>query len=209
MRTFTIPVTPYAQNCSLICCEQSGKAAVIDPGGNLELILSKARQAKVEIEKLLITHGHFDHCAAAAELAAQLGVPIEGPHFADGFLLQSIPEWCQQMGFPAGKSFTPDRWLQDGDTVQVGKMELEVIHCPGHTPGHLVFFQREQGLAFVGDVLFKGSIGRTDFPRSNHGALIHAITRKLLPLGDDIRFIPGHGPASTFGEERRHNPFLT
>jgi hydroxyacylglutathione hydrolase len=208
MKTQTIPVTSYAQNCSLIWCEQSGKGAVIDPGGDLERILEQANRAGVTIERLLITHGHFDHCAAAAELAEQLGVPIEGPQRGDGFLLASLPEWCQMFGFPPGRSFTPNRWLEEGDRVPVGKLELEVLHCPGHTPGHLVFYQRAEQLTFVGDVLFQGSIGRTDLPGGDHRALIHSITHKLLPLGDAVRFIPGHGPSSTFGEERRHNPFL-
>ncbi len=208
MTIHIIPVTNYEQNCSLLCCKQSNRAAVVDPGGDLSLIMDTAEKAGVEIEKLLITHGHFDHCAAAAELAEQLQVPIEGPHKDDKFLLDSIPEWCQQAGFPIGKSFEPDRWLADGDSVSFGQQELQVVHCPGHTPGHIVFYHQAEKLALVGDVLFKGSIGRTDFPRSNHNDLINAIRHKLFPLGDEVLFVPGHGPTSTFGEERRTNPFV-
>lgn len=208
MQIYVIPVTAYQQNCSLIGCEQTGKAAVIDPGGDLELITEQANRAGMQIEKILLTHGHFDHCGAAAQLAEQLDIPIEGPHRDDEFLLQSLPEWCRQAGFPPGRAFTPQRWLAHGDTVTVGAQELAVIHCPGHTPGHVVLFHPGERLAFVGDVLFQGSIGRTDFPRGNHADLLNAIRTRLLPLGDDITFIPGHGPTSTFGEERLHNPFL-
>ena len=151
----------------------------------------------------------MDHCAASDLLREQLGVPIEGPHREDDFWIAKLPEWCQMSGFPHADPFVPDRWLEEGDTVTVGEQELQVLHCPGHTPGHLVFFHAADRLALVGDVLFSGSIGRTDFPRGDFDTLIGCIRQKLLPLGDDISFIPGHGPMSTFGEERRSNPFVS
>lgn len=208
MQTIIIPVTSYEQNCSLIICDQSREAAVIDPGGDLPLILAKAKEANARITKILITHGHFDHCAAARPLAEQLGVPIEGPGEEDLFLLDALPEWTQATGFPHADPFVPDRWLKDGDRVQLGTIELRVLHCPGHTPGHLAFYAPSAGLAFVGDILFAGSIGRTDLPGGNHRQLIESIRTKLLPLGDEVAFVPGHGPGSTLGDERHHNPFL-
>ncbi len=208
MQTVIIPVTPLEQNCTLLCCTRSGRGAVVDPGGESERILQAARDAEVEIEKLLITHGHFDHIGAAAELARQLEVPIEGPHRADRFLVDSLPQQCAAYGFPPAAPFTPQRWLEHGDQVRFGAQHLEVLHCPGHTPGHIALFHRQERIALVGDILFHGSIGRTDLPGGDHDTLLRSIHERLLPLGDDVRFIPGHGPQSTFGEERRSNPWL-
>ncbi len=202
------PVTPYRQNCTLLICGRSKKAAVIDPGGDVELLLDWVRREEAQVEAVLLTHGHLDHVGGAAELAAALGAPIWGPRQEDDFLLQGLPEQARYFGFPYHPPLTPDRWLNDGETVTIGDLSLQVLHCPGHTPGHVVFFSAEEQLALVGDVLFKGSIGRTDFPRGDHQTLLHSITRKLWPLGQDVRFIPGHGPMSTFGYEMRNNPFL-
>ena len=203
-----VPVTPYQQNCSIIKCEATGKAAIVDPGGDVEKILAAVKQMDATVEKIILTHAHMDHCAAADVLRQQLEVPIEGPHREDEFWLEKLPEWCEMSGFPRAEAFLPDRWLEQGDTVMVGEQELQVIHCPGHTPGHVVFLNRPQKVAWVGDVLFQGSIGRTDFPRGNHEELIASIRDKLFPLGDDITFIPGHGPTSTLGQERQTNPFV-
>lgn len=208
MKVLILPVTPFQQNCSILICEQSHRAAVVDPGGEIERILAAVAEAGAEVEKILVTHGHIDHAGAVAELAERLDVPVVGPHQEERFWIDQLDEQGQRFGFPPSRPFTPSRWLGDGDRVTVGEFELEVLHCPGHTPGHVVFFQREARLAVVGDVLFRGSIGRTDFPRSDHEALIRAIRDKLFPLGDDVRFIPGHGPVSSFGDERRSNPFV-
>jgi len=203
-----VPVTPYQQNCSVIKCEATGKGAIVDPGGDIENILKAVEQLDASIEKILLTHGHMDHCAASADLREQLGVPIEGPQKEDDFWIAKLPQWCEMSGFPHADAFVPDRWLEQGDTVTVGDQTLAVLHCPGHTPGHIVFVYDEQRVAWVGDVLFQGSIGRTDFPRGNHQELVDSIRNKLFPLGDDITFIPGHGPTSTFGQERLSNPFV-
>jgi glyoxylase-like metal-dependent hydrolase (beta-lactamase superfamily II) len=203
-----VPVTAYQQNCSILKCEATGKAAIVDPGGDVERILAAVKQMDAVVEKIILTHGHMDHCAASAELRSSLGVPIEGPHREDAFWIDKLPEWCQMAGMPPVEPFEPDRWLEDGDTVTVGAQSLRVFHCPGHTPGHVVFLHSDQKLAWVGDVLFQGSIGRTDFPRGNHAELIASIRDKLFPLGDDITFIPGHGPTSSFGHERKTNPFV-
>lgn len=208
MQVITIPVTPFQQNCSLLICQQTRRAAVVDPGGELDRILAAAEQAGVTIEKILVTHGHIDHAGGVAELADRLGVPIEGPHRDDLFWIEMLAEQGSRFGFPPAQPFTPNRWLEDGDTVTVGQLQLEVLHCPGHTPGHVVFFAPQARLAVVGDVLFQGSIGRTDFPRGDFDSLIRAIRDKLFPLGDDVRFIPGHGPMSSFGQERAYNPFV-
>ena len=203
-----VPVTPYQQNCSVIKCETSGRAAIVDPGGDVDRILAAVQQLDATVEKIILTHAHMDHCAAAGMLRQQLEVPIEGPHRDDQFWLDKLPEWCRMSGFPPADAFLPDRWLQQGDTVTVGEQVLKVLHCPGHTPGHVVFLYEPQRVAWVGDVLFQGSIGRTDFPRGNHEQLVASIRDRLFPLGDDITFIPGHGPTSTFGQERRTNPFV-
>ncbi|PKU23822.1 hypothetical protein CWS72_14995 [Telmatospirillum siberiense] len=208
MQAVIVPVTSFAQNCSVVWCTETGKGAVIDPGGDLERIEQAIETHHPVIEKILITHGHFDHAGGAAELAERLGVPIEGPGADDGFLIDAITERGDDFGVPNCRPFTPSRWLTDGDTVTVGAQTFDVRHCPGHTPGHVVFFHQPSQLAFVGDVLFAGSIGRTDFPRGDHPTLIRSITTRLWPMGDDVTFVPGHGPVSTFGQERRTNPFV-
>jgi len=203
-----IPVTAFEQNCTLLRCEKTGRAAVIDPGGDIDAILAEAKTGGAKIERILLTHAHIDHAGATAELAARLGVPIEGPHRGDDFWIKALPEQSQQFGFPPSESFEPTRWLDQDDTVQIGEQTLEVRHCPGHTPGHVIFFHAPSKLAIVGDVLFNGSIGRTDFPGGDHDTLLRSIREQLWPLGDDVSFVPGHGPMSTFGEERRSNPFV-
>lgn len=208
LKATIVPVTPFEQNCTVLWCEETMKGAVVDPGGDLDRIMGVVEKHGVTLEKILLTHGHLDHAGGAAELAEKLGLPVEGPEQEETFWLDSIAEQGAKWGLPGGRNVTPDRWLEDGDTVTVGNLTLDVIHCPGHTPGHVVFFHKPSKLAIVGDVLFKGSIGRTDFPRGDHETLIMSITRKLWPLGDDITFVPGHGPVSTFGEERRTNPFV-
>lgn len=208
IKVAVVPVTPYQQNCSVVKCERTGKAAIVDPGGDRDKILAAVEQLGAEVEKIILTHGHMDHCAASALLRDELGVPIEGPHEGDRFWIDKLPEWCRMANFPPADPFEPDRWLVAGDTVTVGEQTLQVFHCPGHTPGHVVFLHAEQRLAWVGDVLFQGSIGRTDFPMGNHDQLIASIRDTLFPLGDDITFIPGHGPTSTFGQERQTNPFV-
>lgn len=208
MQTLTIPVTPFQQNCTLLWCPKTLQAAVVDPGGDLDLILDAIEKTGVQPVKILLTHGHLDHVGAAAELAAHFGIPIEGPHLDEQSLLERLPQQCVMFGFPQIPAFLPNRWLEQGDTAHFGEVELEVLHCPGHTPGHVVFFHRAGRLALVGDVLFRGSIGRTDLPRGNYAHLITSIRHRLWPLGDDVSFIPGHGPRSTFGAERRNNPFV-
>lgn len=208
LKATVIPVTPFAQNCSVVWCDRTGAGAVIDPGGDLDRVLSAARDNGVRLEKILLTHAHIDHAGGTAELARSLKLPIEGPHRGDQFWIDGLPEQARMFGFGRCDSFAPDRWLEDGDRVQVGEVSFDVLHCPGHTPGHVVFHAPAEKLAFVGDVLFAGSIGRTDFPGGDYDTLIGAIRDKLFPLGDDVRFVPGHGPMSTFGEERRSNPFV-
>lgn len=208
MKFAILPVTPYQQNCSLLLCEKTNKAAFVDPGGDIELLIEAQQELGVEIEKVLITHGHIDHTGAAVAVADYFSVNIEGPHRDDKFLLDDLEKQGPRLGIQEAKAFEPSRWLEHGDEVTVGEEELSVIHCPGHTPGHVVFFHQALALAFVGDVLFQGSIGRTDFPRGNHQDLIDSICQRLWPLGDDVRFVPGHGPMSTFGVERKHNPFV-
>ncbi|MFZ5609524.1 MAG: MBL fold metallo-hydrolase [Pseudomonadota bacterium] len=210
MKAVIVPVTPFQQNCTLLWCTKTNRAAFVDPGGEVDKLLATLAQQKpdLHLEKILVTHGHLDHCSGVAELAARVGVPVEGPHEEDIFWISQLAEHSRAYGFPPARPFTPDRWLDDGDEVSVGDLWFSVYHCPGHTPGHVVFFQKEARLALVGDVLFQGSIGRTDFPRGDHDALIRSITHKLWPLGDDVTFIPGHGPLSTFGRERAANPFV-
>ncbi len=206
-----IPVTPLQQNTSLVWCAATKKAAFIDPGGDIPRLLKGYAQAQqahgIELEKILLTHGHLDHAGAAAELKERFGAPVEGPHREEQYLLDSLGEQGARYGMEA-RPVTPDRWLEDGDLVQLGAIGFDVVHCPGHTPGHVVFVQKESRFAFVGDVLFQGSIGRTDFARGDQGALISSIRDKLFPLGDDIRFLPGHGPISSFGQERQTNPYV-
>ncbi|WP_085165822.1 MBL fold metallo-hydrolase [Gilliamella bombi] len=203
-----IPVTTFQENCSIIWCDQTMEGAFIDPGGEPELLIKAVEKLGVNIKQILLTHGHLDHVGAATMLAKHYDVKIIGPSQEDEFLLTSLPQQSTQFGFPYTDSFLPDRWLKEGEQIQVGNISLDVLFCPGHTPGHIVFINHLDKLAFVGDVLFKSSIGRTDFPRGNHADLISSITNKLLPLGDDFIFVPGHGPMSSFGHERVSNPYL-
>ena len=208
MKYAIIPVTPFQQNCTLLWCEKSAETAVVDPGGDVDRILREVEARGVEPVKILLTHTHIDHVGGTAELAERLDLPIEGPHRDDRPWLDALDRQSEMFGLPRVPHFTPDRWLKQGDRVSFGEQRLQVIHCPGHTPGHLVFFHPLERLALVGDVLFKGSIGRTDFPGGDHPTLLRSIRERLWPLGDDVRFIPGHGPMSSFGEERRSNPFV-
>jgi len=207
LRVAIIPVTPLQQNCCLIWCTKTMRGAFTDPGGDLPKLREAIRQTGVTIEKILLTHGHIDHCGSAGIFAEELGVPIEGPHEEDRFWIARLDDDGKRYGVP-GKPFEPSRWLVDGDTVTVGEVTLNVRHCPGHTPGHVVFHHPESRLAIVGDVLFQGSIGRTDFPRGNHQDLLDSITQRLWPMGGDTAFVPGHGPTSTFAHERASNPFV-
>ncbi|MEA9390663.1 MBL fold metallo-hydrolase [Acerihabitans sp. TG2] len=208
MKYHIIPVTAFSQNCTLVWCDKTGDAALVDPGGEAAKLIAAVADRPVTITQILLTHGHLDHVGAAAELAAHYGVPIVGPQREDAFLLASLPEQSRMFGLDNCQPFTPDRWLEEGDVVSLGEERFAVLHCPGHTPGHIVFYNRQAQLILMGDVLFYGGVGRSDFPRGNHQALINAIRTKLLPLGDDIEFIPGHGPMSTLGHERQTNPFL-
>jgi glyoxylase-like metal-dependent hydrolase (beta-lactamase superfamily II) len=204
----TLPVTAFAQNCSLLWCDQTMEGALVDPGGELPRLREAARQRGVTLKQILLTHAHIDHAGGTGTLAREDGLPIVGPHPGDQFWIDGLPTQSQMFGFPPAEPFTPTRWLADGDTVAVGQVTLQVRHCPGHTPGHVVFHDPITHRAFVGDVLFAGSIGRTDFPGGNHADLIDSIRQRLWPMGDETVFIPGHGPESTFGHERRHNPFV-
>ena len=208
LRYLTIPVTQFQQNCSLVWCDEMLQAAVIDPGGDLHLLLDAVKRLNLTLTQIWQTHAHIDHAGGTAELAARLGLPIIGPHPGDQFWIDGLAAAAASYGFPPSRAFTPTRWLADGDTVTLGAHSLQVRHCPGHTPGHVVFYSPEIQRAFVGDVLFAGSIGRTDFPQGNHQDLIDSITQRLWPMGDDTVFIPGHGPESTFGRERRSNPYV-
>ncbi|MDH5539953.1 MAG: MBL fold metallo-hydrolase [Rhizobacter sp.] len=204
----TLPVTPFQQNCSIVWCDETMEGAVIDPGGDLEELVELAQDLGVTLKQILLTHAHIDHAGGTAVLARELGLPIIGPHPADQFWIDGLADQARSFGMPASEPFTPTRWLADGDTVQVGRSTLSVRHCPGHTPGHVVFHSAEANRAFVGDVLFAGSIGRTDFPGGDFDTLIRSITERLWPMGNDTVFIPGHGPESTFGRERRANPYV-
>ncbi len=203
-----VPVTPFMQNCSVIWCEETNKAAVVDPGGDIGKIRKVVEEKQLTLEKILLTHAHIDHAGGTHELAETAGIPIEGPEWEDKFWIDALPQQSDMFGFPHVEVFEPSRWLKEGDQCTVGKQVLEVYHCPGHTPGHVIFFHPGSKLAIVGDVLFNGSIGRTDFPKGDHATLINSIKTKLFPLGDDVSFIPGHGPMSTFGFERKTNPFV-
>jgi hydroxyacylglutathione hydrolase len=208
LRAAIIPVTPLQQNCTLLWCTATMNGAFVDPGGDLPRLKVAAEQSGVSIEKILLTHGHIDHCGSAGVLAEELGVQIEGPHEADRYWIDRLAEDGAKYGI-TGHSFEPSRWLVDGDQVTVGDLTLNVRHCPGHTPGHIVFHHRESNLALVGDVLFRGSVGRWDFAHGNQQHLIESITKRLWPMGDETAFVPGHGPMSTFGHERQTNPFVS
>ena len=206
-RATIIPVTPFQQNCTLLWCDATRRAAVVDPGGDLDRITAAIASAKVAVDKILLTHGHIDHAGGAADLKDRLAVPIEGPHRAEEAMLRRLAETGRAYGISA-RPVTPDRWLDDDDKVTIGELAFDVLHCPGHSPGSVVFVNMGQRFALVGDVLFRGSIGRTDLPGGDDRALLGSIKNKLLPLGDDVAFICGHGPTSTIGEERATNPFL-
>ena len=208
MKAVIVPVTPLQQNCTLIWCTETMKGAFTDPGGDLDHLMKVATENGVTIEKLLVTHGHIDHCGLTGVLAERLGVPIEGPHPDDKFWIDMNPEVGAQYGVVGATAFTPDRWLHDGEQVTVGNLTLDVYHCPGHTPGHVIFHHPASHLAIVGDVLFQGSVGRTDFPKGDFQQLVNSITSRLWPLGNQTAFVPGHGPISTFGRERQTNPFV-
>ncbi|WP_454886024.1 MBL fold metallo-hydrolase [Sphingomonas oryzagri] len=207
LRAAVVPVTPFQQNCTLLWCTKTMRGAFVDPGGDLDKLKAAAAQHNVTVEKLLVTHGHIDHCGQAGVLAKELGVPIEGPQEEDRYWIARLNDDRASFGLE-GSPFEPDRWLEDGDEVTVGELTLSVRHTPGHTPGHVVFFHEPSRFAIVGDVLFRGSIGRTDFPLGDHDTLIASITERLWPMGDDVAFVPGHGPTSTFGTERATNPFV-
>jgi glyoxylase-like metal-dependent hydrolase (beta-lactamase superfamily II) len=208
MRFKILPVTHYQQNCSLIWCDVTKQAALIDPGGETARLLREIDEAGLTLAMVLLTHGHMDHVGAAAAVAEQRQVAIIGPHEDDAFWLEMLPQQAENFGFPPTAAFTPTRWLNDGEQLQLGELTLKVLHTPGHTPGHVIFYSKDGRTAFVGDVLFQGSIGRTDFPQGDHATLINSIKQRLLPLGDQVTVVPGHGPNTTLGEERHHNPFL-
>ncbi len=208
LRHLILPVTPFQQNCSLVWCDATRDAVLIDPGGELPRLLAAVRERDLSLKAIWLTHAHIDHAGGAGQLAREQGLPIVGPHRGDQFWIDGLAQQSAMFGFPPAEGFTPDRWLEDGDTVQVGDETLTVRHCPGHTPGHVVFHSASARRAFVGDVLFAGSIGRTDFPGGNQQQLVDAIRQRLWPMGDDTVFIPGHGPESSIGRERRGNPYV-
>lgn len=203
-----VPVTPFEQNCSIIWCDETRQAAIVDPGGDIQQLQQVVEELGVNVTQLLLTHGHLDHVGGTEPLSLILGVPIIGPQQADEFWLQGLPRQSEMFGFPMTEAFAPTQWLNDGDVVSVGNQALQVFHTPGHTPGHVIFYSADANVAFVGDVLFKGGIGRTDFPQGDHPTLVNSIKTKLWPLGNEVTFIPGHGPLSTFGHERVTNPFV-
>ncbi|HCH00434.1 MAG TPA: hypothetical protein DEV85_00895 [Vibrio sp.] len=204
----SVPVTPFQQNCSIVWCDQTMKGVIVDPGGEVNHLVTIINTLGVMLEKIVLTHGHLDHVGGTPELKAEMNVPVIGPHIDDAFWLQGLMNQSQMFGFPPIDPFEPTQWLQEGDVIEFGEESLDVIHTPGHTPGHVVLFSKSANIAFVGDVLFNGAIGRTDFPKGDYATLINSIKTKLWPLGNDVRFIPGHGPESTFGQERKSNPFV-
>ena len=208
LRCEIIPVTAFEQNCSLVWDASTMRGTLIDAGGDVERLLERVAHHGITLEKLLVTHAHVDHASGVATIAEKLNIPIEGPHEGDQFWIDALPESAMRFGFPPAKTFIPDRWLQQGDQVTLGSLTFDVLHCPGHTPGHVVFHHAPAQLAFVGDVLFAGSIGRSDFPRGNHEELIRSIRERLFALPEETQFVPGHGPMSSFGDERRSNPYV-
>ena len=209
LETAIVPVTPFQQNATVFWCTNTMKGAVIDPGGHLDRIMSAVDRAGITLDKIFITHAHRDHAGMAADFSEQQGIPIEGPHKDDQFWIDKLADAEEKPGFDQPRPFTPDRWLGDGDTVTVGEQTLDVFHCPGHTPGHVIYFHGPSQLAVVGDVLFRRTVGRTDLPKGDHDLLVKSITEKLWPLGEDVMFLPGHGRLSTFGQEREDNPYVS
>ena len=210
MQVMIIPVTPFQQNCTLMWCPETMEGAIIDPGGEIERLIGVVKEQDVKLVKILVTHGHIDHAGGVADLAERMEIPIEGPHKDDQFWIDGLAEQGDRFGTSElAQSFTPTHWLEGGDIATFGNITLQVRHCPGHTPGHVIFYHEDLKVAQVGDVLFQGSIGRTDFPRGDHATLLASIRNELWPLGDDVTFIPGHGPTSTFGQERMTNPFVS
>jgi glyoxylase-like metal-dependent hydrolase (beta-lactamase superfamily II) len=208
MQFTMLPVTAFAQNCTLLACEKTAKAALVDPGGDLETLLNEVKEQGLTLEKILLTHAHIDHAGGAGQLAREQQLPIEGPHQGDKFWIDALDQQAQMFGFPPAEIFEPARWLEQGDQVSVGEETLEVRHCPGHTPGHVIFYHPTNRVAIVGDVIFQGSIGRTDFPQGDHATLLESIRTQILSLDDEVQLITGHGPSTTVGAERHSNPFL-
>lgn len=208
MKLYVIPVTSFQQNCAVVACERTGLAAVVDPGGEVDKVLAEVEDLGLTVDRILLTHAHIDHVGGVKEMAERLQVPIFGPHQADRELLAQLDEQARMFGHPPAPAFEPDHWVEDGEVIRVGEVALRVVLVPGHTPGHVAYFDPESRYALTGDLLFQGAIGRSDFPGGDHDTLVQSIREKLFPLGDDVTFIPGHGPASSFGEERRSNPFV-